>query len=131
MTRILSICLVLLLASGGATTWAGPPPQSESATLKLNNPPPPSLGLWVTFTATYPKKMEHYGIRVQILCYQNGGELVYGEAGPHDQPFLLGGASSEWLRRGGEADCTADLYYWTFGGGQQFHWMASTTFHAR
>jgi len=129
VTRLLSMCLVLLLATGAVPTWAGPPPQPQTATLTLNNPPSPALGLWVTFTATYPKKMEHYGMRIQVLCYQDGN-LVYGEAGPHDQAFLLGGASSPWQDKGGPAACVAHLYYWTNNGGQQWHGIASTSFAA-
>src|SRR5262245_36031352 len=56
----------------------------------------PSLGDYVSFTVTYPKTVEKFGPRIQVLCYQNG-TLVFAEAGPHYQSFLLGGGSSPWL----------------------------------
>ena len=89
----------------------------------------PHLGDWVNFQVTFPKSVNKYGVRIQVICYQNGN-LVYGEAGPYTQSFLLGGGSSEWLRMGGAADCTADLYYWSYNGGQKFNWLASTEFAA-
>lgn len=89
----------------------------------------PHLGDWVNFTVTYPKSVNKYGVRIQVICYQNGN-LVYGEAGPYTQSFLLGGASSEWQQLGGPADCVADLYYWSYNGGQKFNWLASADFVA-
>ena len=86
----------------------------------------PSLGDAVTFTVTFPSTVKDP--RIQVLCYQNG-TLVYGEAGPYDQAFLLGGSSSAWLNTSpGPASCVADLYYWSYRGGQKFNWLASTEF---
>ena len=89
----------------------------------------PKLGETVTFTVTYPKTLDHYGVRIQVLCYQNGN-LVYGEAGPYDQGFLLGGAMSIWYQNSGAATCHADLYYWSYNGGQKFNPIAYTDFEA-
>jgi len=89
----------------------------------------PRLGDGVTFNATYPKTLEHYGVRIQVLCYQNG-TLVYGEAKPWDQQFLLGGAMSTWFLANGDADCVADLYYWSYNGSQKFNFLAEAQFHA-
>lgn len=90
----------------------------------------PSLGDYVSFTVTYPKTVEKFGPRIQVLCYQDG-TLVFAEAGPHYQSFLLGGGSSPWLNNSpGPAHCTADLYYWSYQGGQKFNWLASTEFEA-
>ena len=90
----------------------------------------PVLGDWVSFTVTFAKQVERYGPRVQLICYQ-GTTLVYGEAGPYEQSFLLGGGSSIWRTVGGSANCVADLYYWSYTGGQQqFNWLASTQFTA-
>ena len=64
------------------------------------------------------------------MCYQNG-TLVYGEAGPYYHTFQLGGASSDWLNNSpGPATCVADLYYWSYQGGQKFNWLASVQFDA-
>ena len=90
----------------------------------------PALGDSITFDVTYPKTVEKYGARVQVMCYQ-GDTLVYGEAGPYDQAFLLGGAGSIWLYSSqGPAHCKADLYYWSYKGSQQFNLLASTEFDA-
>ena len=89
----------------------------------------PHLGDWVTFNATYPKQVEKYDVSIQIVCYQSGG-VVYAESRPWSQSFLLGAFASDWVTIGGSADCVADLYYWTFGGGQKFNWLASTSFAA-
>jgi hypothetical protein len=111
---------------------------SEPSTITLNAPAlfaasstswEPRLGDYVSFTVTYPKTLEHYGVRIQVLCYQNG-ELVYGEAGPYYQSFLLGGAMSQWFLTDGAATCRADLFYWSYQGGQKFNLLTSTEFEA-
>ena len=89
----------------------------------------PHLGDYVNFTVTYPKTLDHYGIRIQVLCYQNGS-LVYAEAGSYAQSFLLGGAMSLWYIGGGPASCVSDLYYWSYKGSQKFNWLVSTAFDA-
>jgi hypothetical protein len=89
----------------------------------------PRLGDYVSFNATYPKNLDHYGVRTQLLCYQNG-VLIYGEAGPWNQQFMLGGSMSTWVLTNGEADCVANLYYWSNNGGQKFNFLAETQFHA-
>lgn len=90
----------------------------------------PSLGDNVTFAVGFSKTVERYGPRIQVMCYQ-GSTLVYGEAGRYDQAFSLGGASSDWLNTSqGPAHCIADLYYWSYQGGQTFTWLASTEFDA-
>ena len=83
----------------------------------------------MTFTVTYPKTLDHYGVRIQVLCYQNGN-LVFGMAGAYDYQFLLGGSMSQWYLNGGDAECHADLYYWSYNGSQKFNQLASTTFAA-
>jgi hypothetical protein len=89
----------------------------------------PRLGDTVTFTVSYPKNLDHYGVRIQVLCYQNA-TLVYGEAKAWNQQFLLGGAMSTWLLTNGDADCVADLYYWSNSGGQKWNFLAETQFAA-
>ena len=90
----------------------------------------PRLGDTVTFSSVYSSKLEHYGIRIQVMCRQADGTVIYGEAGPHDQPFLLGGGMSLWLMNGGSPTCQADLYYWSYQGQQTWNPLASTTFAA-
>ena len=89
----------------------------------------PRLGDSVSFSVSYPKNLDHYGVRIQVLCYQNGA-LVYGEAKPWDQQFLLGGAMSTWFLTNGNASCVADLYYWSYNGGQKWNFLAETQFDA-
>jgi hypothetical protein len=88
----------------------------------------PALGSTVAFDTGYPKNIKNP--RIVVNCYQDG-TLVYGEAGSVDQGYLLGGASSDWLRAGGPATCTADLYYFTFKNHvQQAITLATTAFDA-
>ena len=142
MKRV-SLVLVAAIVFVGFTTLSAEQRNStqrttEPATVTLNPPAAartgatsgwPALGDWVTFSATYPRQLESKGVRIQVLCYQNG-ELVFGMAGAHDYDFLLGGAMSTWYLNGGAASCVADLYYWSYNGGQKFNWLASTTFDA-
>ena len=108
---------------------------STTNRITLNRPTvaAPAAGLWptvgdsVTFSSTYPSKLDHYGVRIQVVCSRSG-EVLYGEAGPKDQAFLLGGASSRWLTVGGPASCKADLYYWSYQGKQEFNLLATTSF---
>ncbi len=93
------------------------------------NEPDQHLGGTVTFTVVLPKLAGNTTPRIEVLCYQSG-HLVYGEAGGVDQSFLLGGAMSEWLKTGGPADCSANLFYWSYNGGQTYNWLASTGFPA-
>src|SRR5439155_17927466 len=137
-------------ASANAAAYGGPASATAGSIMSPNRTPvpvassialnPPQVlrpdGIWprlhdtVTFSTTYSSKLEHYGVRIQVMCSQ-GGQIVYGEAGPYDQPFLLGGGMSLWLMGGGEVDCQADLYYWSYQGGvQTFNPLASTKFHA-
>jgi hypothetical protein len=90
----------------------------------------PRLGDYVSFSAAYPKNLDHYGVRVQVLCYQSGN-IVWGTSGPWDSQFGLGGASSTWFTSNGDADCVANLYYWSYSGNKQtFNFLAETQFHA-
>lgn len=78
-----------------------------------------ALGGAVKFDAVYNYKFIDFP-RIQVLCSQDG-VLVYGEAGPVGHEFILGGASSDWLRAGGPADCHADLFHFLGPGGQDWN----------
>ena len=127
-----ALAIVVSSISVGAAS-----PKNEPSAIVLNTPRAsgsatpwePRLGDNVTFTVTYPKTLDHYGVRIQVLCYQNGN-LVYGEAGPFDQAFLLGGAMSSWFMTDGPATCHADLFYWSYNGGQKFNPLAWVEFSA-
>jgi len=88
----------------------------------------PHLGSWVTFATVYPTTVKNP--RIEVDCYQNGA-LTFGMGGAVDYSFQLGGAGSVWLWNGGEADCTATLFYFGFKAGQQtYNPLATKTFHA-
>ena len=88
----------------------------------------PALGSWVTFASSYPTNVKNP--RIEVLCYQSGA-LTFGMAGGIDYSFQLGGGGSLWLWSGGEADCTANLFYFGWKGGMQtYNRLASTGFHA-
>ena len=55
---------------------------------------------------------------VAVWCYQSG-DLVYMELNKPAAEFLLGGASSAWLSKGGGATCEADLYAYGWKGGKE------------
>jgi hypothetical protein len=55
---------------------------------------------------------------VEVGCYQSGA-LVYMELNKPGAEFLLGGASSDWLTKGGSANCTAILYAYGWRGGKE------------
>lgn len=96
-----------------------------TGTISLDQPNP-ALGDTVTFTWTAEGLHGNQKPRIQIMAYQDVDgdgqvdDLVYGEAGPADQGFLLGGGSSLWLERGGPSHCIATLYYWDFHPVQTF-----------
>jgi hypothetical protein len=88
----------------------------------------PSLGSSVTFTTVIPQNVNTP--RVEVLCDQNGA-IVYGEGGSPNDSFLLGGGGSTWLSNGGPASCVANLYYFTWKGGQPATvYLATTSFDA-
>jgi hypothetical protein len=88
----------------------------------------PSLGSSVTFRTVIPQNVNNP--RVEVLCYQNGA-LVYGEGGSPTDAFLLGGGGSLWRSTGGAASCVANLYYFTWKGGQPATvYLATTSFDA-
>jgi hypothetical protein len=108
--------------SAASTSWIA---LKSSAALASSRP---SLGSTVGFDAGYPKTVKNP--RVAVKCYQDGS-LVYAEAGSVADSFVLGGASSDWVRSGGAANCQADLFYFTYKGKvQTYHWLASTDFAA-
>lgn len=138
MKRFSLVVLTSVLVFGVTTASAQRNKNNEPATVTLNPPSAqrtasaaewPSLGDYVTFSATYPKQLEAKGVRIQVMCYQDGN-LVFGMAGAHDYAFLLGGSMSQWYLTGGAVSCVADLYYWSYNGGQKFNWLATTQFDA-
>jgi len=131
--------LTIALALATTPVNAGPT-KTQSASIILNTPTQvssssvtpwePKLGDYVTFTVAYPKTLDHFGVRIQVLCYQDGN-LGFAMAGPADYAFLLGGSMSQWYLSDGPATCHADLYYWSYNGGQKFNLLASTEFTAQ
>jgi hypothetical protein len=114
--------------NGNGNGGGGGSQSQESYSLALNESDP-HLGGTVTFSATFPKSAKNP--RIQVMCYQ-GGVLVYGEAEGYDAAFLLGGASSDWLRNGGPASCVADAFDLSWNGNnmQEVTWYGELTFEA-
>jgi hypothetical protein len=88
-----------------------------------------SLGGVVTFTTDYPRNVKNP--RISVRCWQ-ASTLVWATSGGVPDGYLLGGAISDWVRIGGAADCTADLYDlgWNGASMQEWTWLAGTTFAA-
>ena len=93
------------------------------------NEAPASLGAVATFTSEYPRSAKNP--RITVRCWQ-GGTMVWATSGGVTDSYLLGGAASDWLRIGGAAECTADLYDLTWNGAsmQEWAWLAGTAFAA-
>jgi hypothetical protein len=130
--------LALFLSLTGCLVFAASPAAAGKVTPKISldrvmngalvSQSGPSLGSWVTFTTVIPTNVNTP--RVEVLCYQNGA-LVYGEGGSPTDAFLLGGGGSLWLSGGGAASCVANLYYFTWKGGQPGTvYLATTSFDA-
>ena len=99
------------------------------STISLNpSTSAPALGNLVSFSTTYPKEIND--LRIELLCYQDG-KLTFGMAGGVDYQFLLGGTKSLWLDQGGDADCVANLFYFSEENGmQKYNFLSTTSFKA-
>ena len=129
MPRVLSAVLVAAVVAAVPAVAAGKPAPNNGSSWSITlNETDPHLGGTVTFTAAYPRSVK--SPRVAVRCYQNGA-MTYAEAGPADQPLVLGGGGSEWKTAGGDADCTAELFWIDWSGQQQqFNTLAWYSFHA-
>lgn len=124
-------------------------PVSAAGTISLASADP-AFGKTVTFTVELTGRDAHLDCvgsgrcaRVLVECYQDG-TLVYGEGGDLGQArgdgtsplgysgFLLGGAMSRWVERGGgPADCIATLFRFDNSGKvQEYVPLASVAFRA-
>jgi hypothetical protein len=117
-------------ADAGAGGKGGTPTPTYTISLNQANP---RLGDWVTFS--YSQVPHVKDLRVEIICSEmisGVNTLVYGEAGPADQSFLLGGAGSLWLYEYPTTSvaCLATLYSWDFHPSETFIAYAKTTFSA-
>lgn len=114
-----------LAAKGGNRGGA----QTASSSITINQTDP-HLGGSVTFTTSVSGLAGGEWAMVGVSCSQSG-TLVYGALDTPEATFLLGGGSSLWLQRGGEADCVASLYAYGWKGGQEsIRALASVSFHA-
>ena len=118
-----------LAAKGGNGNGHSGASNSAPSSITLNESAP-HLGGQVTFSVTYPGNIKNP--RIAVRCYFADGTMGYAEAGPYDQAFVLGGGSSDWLRLGGPASCTAELFYiiWNGNNPQEFVSLAMTSFDA-
>jgi hypothetical protein len=124
LSAFTALAVVFAFAPAAIAGKAAPAPSA----IDLNQTDP-HLGGEVNFSAAYPRDVKYP--RIAVHCY-SGGTLTYAEAGPYSAWFVLGGASSDWQRSGGGADCIADLFYFTSKGKepQQYSLLASTSFTA-
>lgn len=102
-----AVCLAL--AASPATAGPKAPPGDSSIRLDQSDP---HAGDVVTFTVSYPRMRE--SARVRVLCNQDGS-LVYQNASDPAAGFHLW--SMLWQSRA--ADCSADLFYFTYRGQAQ------------
>ena len=113
-------------------------PPAGSGTIALATPEPVALGDTITFSVTGVEDLSNP--RIWVAATQDG-VLVYGEGASPNEPLKLGGGSSDWVTKGGPADCTVRLYYilnksgkaeWKGGGADQGGTvdLGSSSFHA-
>lgn len=105
------------------------PPQTVTPSIVLDQSPV-SFGDQITFTCVVPHGTHNPWI--SVTAYDDIGALLYGEGGPVGHTFQLGGASSEWVGRGGgPAQVHAELgdLYWR-GGHEYYTKLAETNFDA-
>jgi len=110
--------------------YAGKPGDFVSTIVLNQTETEPALGVYVTFSTSYPKNIKNP--RIEVLCYQDN-QLVYEESGSTGDAFLLGGEGSKWLYETSTADaeCKASLYYFgSFKGEQTYNQLATTSFKA-
>ena len=137
LTKFVAIAAILLAVAALSATPSlaakggkGKPGTASSTGSSIAvNEAAPHLGGQVTFTATYPDQVKYP--RIAVRCYQDG-VMTYAEAGTYDHVFLLGGAGSDWLRAGGPASCTAELFYiiWHGNNTQEVFSLAWSSFDA-
>jgi hypothetical protein len=76
--------------------------------------------------------------RIAVECFQDGESVYQMHINPDPEtniegtyPYVLGGGTSRWwLNGGGEADCTAELFYWKFHPDYAYVPLDSVEFHA-
>jgi len=132
-----ALCAVTLTAAPKQESPATISLKTVAATLSTNGGSTidPSIGDWISFTVTFPKSVERYSPRILISCYQND-QLVYAEGGTYYQAFMLGGSGSLWVYdqapgdREAPAQCVAELFYFSYQGGQKWNHLADTSFEA-
>ncbi|OGH07454.1 MAG: hypothetical protein A2171_00280 [Candidatus Levybacteria bacterium RBG_13_35_9] len=110
--------------------YAGKPSDFVSTIVLNQTDTVPALGVYVTFSTSYPKNIRNP--RIEVLCYQDNN-LVYGEAGSVGDAFLLGGAGSKWIYETPEigTECKANLFYFgSYKGDQTYNQLATTSFTA-
>jgi hypothetical protein len=122
LTALVAVLVLAPSAFGGKAASVLPTIQLKQNELNRSQP---RLGEAVAFSVTYPREVKSPRIAVRCYGYDGAG---YAEAGPYDAWFVLGGAGSDWQRAGGDATCTADLFYFTYKPDQEYHWLASTSF---
>jgi hypothetical protein len=127
LTSLAVLCVTLAVMVPSAS--AAPKSAVSDPRLALDQSDP-HLGGVVTFTAKYPTRVK--SPRIAVRCYSSDGTMIYAEAGAYDHSFLLGGASSDWLRVGGPAHCTGELFYFVWNGTkpQQYYSLAWASFDA-
>jgi hypothetical protein len=127
---LLAVAIASEPAAADADGKGGTPTPTYTISLDRVNP---RLGDWVTFG--YSQVPHVKALRIEVMCSEmisGVNTVVYGEAGPADQSFLLGGGGSLWLYSfpTTSVSCVATLYSWDFHPGQTFVSYATTTFDA-
>jgi hypothetical protein len=103
-----------MAAKGGGKQTAG----GAGSTIRLESYSDLRLGGYAGFDTNAVGLAGWEYPMVEVGCYQSG-TLVYMELNEPGAEFLLGGASSDWLTKGGSANCSAILYAYGWKGGKE------------
>ena len=114
---------------------------SSSAFAAATSSQAPKLGDHVTFAANAASMAGSEYPMVAVSCYQDvngdgtvdtnlmGPDLVFTSLDKPSAEFMIGGYSSIWIDRGGNATCRSDLYAYSWKGGKETTRVLATTGH--
>ena len=114
---------------------------NSSTSSAATTSPAPRLGDSVAFATNAASMAGPEYAMVAVSCYQDvngdgsvdttlmGPDLVFTSLDKPSAEFKIGGYSSIWMDRGGDATCRADLYAYSWKGGKEATRILATTGH--
>jgi hypothetical protein len=143
-----AVVAILVAAAFAVPAFAGNKPGGgTSSSIKIASvdgaaapvSPTTKMGDSLTFATTVQSMPGWQYAMVAVSCYQDvsgdgvintsitGPDVVYTQLDKPSASFMLGGYSSPWLDRGGDALCRADLYSYGWKSGVEYTQVLATT----